>query len=307
MSKRCMVHGCENRSHQGCFVGDMCAPCYAMITSGDTSIRSTNFISKLKTIPASKYLTRALYRHRTGGIMEVKFTILPIPDSFNVNGYYYTKGSLDKAITAYKEKIADGRAPVMMGYPNPNIDDELPLALDLSKIIGQVTDIEFEDGKYVASVKFQRPTNEILDIINNKSSYAVGLNKTGQITENREVHDINILSASLALDPRLENTRTTRERSKRMNMTNEPMACKEQEISAEITTYGTLIETTFELLRQLEDKINPVLSADCIKTPEEDTKLPRLESQLGNWLHDQNIKIESANETLRNLCRRVRL
>lgn len=53
MSKRCMVHGCENRSDQGCFVGDMCAPCYAMITSGDTSIRSTNFISKLKTITES--------------------------------------------------------------------------------------------------------------------------------------------------------------------------------------------------------------------------------------------------------------
>lgn len=239
--------------------------------------------------------------------MEVKFTVIPIPDSFNVNGYYYTKESLDKAITAYKEKIAEGRAPVMMGYPNPNIDGESPLALDLSKIIGQVTDIEFEDGKYVASVKFQRPTNEILDIINNKSSYAVGLNKTGQITENREVHDINILSASLVLDPRLENTRTTRERSKRMNMTNEPTACKEQEIPAEIVTYETLIENTFELLKQLEDKINPVLSADCIKAAEEDTKFPRLESQLGNWLNDQNIKIESANETLRNLCRRVRL
>lgn len=136
--------------------------------------------------------------------MEEKFIVAPIPDSFNVNGHYYTKESLDAAITAYKEKIADGRAPVMMGYPKPNVDGVLPLDIDLSKIIGQVTDIEFEDGKYVASVKFQRPTKEILDIINNKSSYSIGLNKTGQIKANREVYDINILSASLALDPRLE-------------------------------------------------------------------------------------------------------
>lgn len=92
-----------------------------------------------------------------------------------------------------------------------------------------------------------------------------------------------------------------------MNMTNKPTACKEQEIPAEIIKYETLIENTFELLKQLEDKIYPVLSADCIKAAEEDTKPPRLESQLGNWLNDQNIKIESANETLRNLCRRVML
>ena len=65
----------------------------------------------------------------------------------------------------------------MMGYPKPNIDGALPLDIDLSKIIGQVTDIAFEDGKYVASVKFQRLTKEILDIINNKSSYSIGLSK----------------------------------------------------------------------------------------------------------------------------------
>lgn len=92
-----------------------------------------------------------------------------------------------------------------------------------------------------------------------------------------------------------------------MNMTKEPMTCKEQEIPAEIIKYDTLIKNTFELLKQLEDKINPVLSADGIKEADEDTKGPRLESQLGNWLNDQNIKIESANETLRDLCRRVML
>jgi hypothetical protein len=92
-----------------------------------------------------------------------------------------------------------------------------------------------------------------------------------------------------------------------MNMANEPMACKEQEIPAEIRRNETLIENTFELLKQLGEKINPVLSADCIKSSGEDEKPPRLESQIGNWLNDQNIKIESANETILDFCRRVRL
>ena len=92
-----------------------------------------------------------------------------------------------------------------------------------------------------------------------------------------------------------------------MNMMNEPMACKEQEIPAEIRRYETLIENTFELLQQLGEKINPVLSADCLKSAREDIKTPRLESQLGNWLNDQNIKIELANEKLSDLCRRVML
>ena len=56
------------------------------------------------------------YRHiKHGEHMEEKFTIVPIPDSFNINGHYYTKESLDSAIIAYKEKTANGIAPVMMG------------------------------------------------------------------------------------------------------------------------------------------------------------------------------------------------
>ena len=92
-----------------------------------------------------------------------------------------------------------------------------------------------------------------------------------------------------------------------MNGLNEPTACKEQEITAEIRRHETLIETTFELLKQLESKINPVLSGDCVKQDCENKEAPRLESQIGNLLNDQNGKIESANETLRDLCRRVRL
>ena len=92
-----------------------------------------------------------------------------------------------------------------------------------------------------------------------------------------------------------------------MNESNEPMACKEQEIPAEIKRSEILVENTFDLLKQLESKINPVLSGDCIKAESENAKTPRLESQIGNWLNDQNRKLESVNEVLHDLCRRVRL
>lgn len=88
---------------------------------------------------------------------------------------------------------------------------------------------------------------------------------------------------------------------------NEPMACKEQEIPAEIMRNETLVETAFELLKQLESKINPVLSCESVKQDCEDKEALRLESQIGNWLYDQNRKLESINEMIRDLCRRVRL
>lgn len=88
---------------------------------------------------------------------------------------------------------------------------------------------------------------------------------------------------------------------------NEPMACKEQEIPVEIRRYETLVENTLELLKQLEEKINPVLSPDCVKSCDENAKDVFFESRIGNWLNDQNGRIESVNETLRDLCQRVRL
>lgn len=96
-------------------------------------------------------------------------------------------------------------------------------------------------------------------------------------------------------------------RRKKMNESNAPTACKEQEIPAEIKRNETLVKNTFELLEQLESKINPVLSCDCLKSESENEKTPQLESQIGNWLNDQNRKLESVNEVLRDLCQRVRL
>ena len=43
----CIVKGCTNRKDQGTFVGDICAPCYRMITEGALNIPSRNFIAEL--------------------------------------------------------------------------------------------------------------------------------------------------------------------------------------------------------------------------------------------------------------------
>ena len=47
MSEKCIVFGCTNKKSQGSFVGDICAPCYKIITDGDLKQPSTNFIHKL--------------------------------------------------------------------------------------------------------------------------------------------------------------------------------------------------------------------------------------------------------------------
>jgi hypothetical protein len=45
--KRCIVKGCTNQSDQGMFIGEICIPCYKMITTGDASKPSTNFIHQI--------------------------------------------------------------------------------------------------------------------------------------------------------------------------------------------------------------------------------------------------------------------
>ena len=44
---KCIVKGCPNRKEQGTFVGDICSPCYHMITEGVTDMPSRNFIAEL--------------------------------------------------------------------------------------------------------------------------------------------------------------------------------------------------------------------------------------------------------------------
>lgn len=46
-SNECMVKGCTNKKHEGNFVGDMCVPCYEMITTGEIKYGKT-FIHDLR-------------------------------------------------------------------------------------------------------------------------------------------------------------------------------------------------------------------------------------------------------------------
>jgi len=34
MRDECIVYGCTNKKHQGMFMGDICAPCWGIITTG---------------------------------------------------------------------------------------------------------------------------------------------------------------------------------------------------------------------------------------------------------------------------------
>ena len=43
--RKCIVHGCENRTGQGYFIGDLCCPCYHMLQSGSITYGDT-FIHK---------------------------------------------------------------------------------------------------------------------------------------------------------------------------------------------------------------------------------------------------------------------
>lgn len=45
--KRCLVHGCPNDSDAGGFVGDLCAPCHDMITTGVVGHGET-FVHKMR-------------------------------------------------------------------------------------------------------------------------------------------------------------------------------------------------------------------------------------------------------------------
>lgn len=39
--KECIIHGCINKKSQGNFVGDLCVPCYEMITTGKVKYGDT--------------------------------------------------------------------------------------------------------------------------------------------------------------------------------------------------------------------------------------------------------------------------
>ena len=46
-NQECIVYGCTNKKYEGNFVGDMCVPCFNMITNGTPEQPSNNFIHQL--------------------------------------------------------------------------------------------------------------------------------------------------------------------------------------------------------------------------------------------------------------------
>ncbi len=44
---KCIVSGCTNHAHEGRFMGDLCSPCYTMLTSGTIS-GGTTFIHAMR-------------------------------------------------------------------------------------------------------------------------------------------------------------------------------------------------------------------------------------------------------------------
>ena len=94
---------------------------------------------------------------------------------------------------------------------------------------------------------------------------------------------------------------------KRMNVPTDPTTtCKEQEIPIEIKRFEILIENTFELLKQLEGRIEPILGVHCDKVTE-NNKDVSLESPIGKWLNLQNEKLEKINYDLDIFSQRVKL
>ena len=41
MPTKCIVKGCNNRPHEGTFVGCLCSPCYTMLRTGNVSFGGT--------------------------------------------------------------------------------------------------------------------------------------------------------------------------------------------------------------------------------------------------------------------------
>jgi hypothetical protein len=71
MKKKCVVLGCENYPEYGEFIGDICAPCHAMISTGDFRHGTTIFHDMF-----NKYALAEYYPSTTQVNLENFFKIL---------------------------------------------------------------------------------------------------------------------------------------------------------------------------------------------------------------------------------------
>lgn len=91
-----------------------------------------------------------------------------------------------------------------------------------------------------------------------------------------------------------------------MEKLNESTACKMQEIPTETERLEELVSQTVSLISEVQCRIAPIL-ADSIEADCPRENAARGESPLGNWLKDRNESLESINNSLKIILRRIRL
>lgn len=57
-NNKCIVYGCRNHKNEGMFVGEMCSPCYSMITTGKIT-HSDSFLNRITSLESEN--TRITY------------------------------------------------------------------------------------------------------------------------------------------------------------------------------------------------------------------------------------------------------
>ena len=90
-----------------------------------------------------------------------------------------------------------------------------------------------------------------------------------------------------------------------MEKLNDPVACNAQEIPTEMKRLEELISQTASLISEVQSRIAPILADSTEDGPRENAA--RGESPLGNWLKDRNESLESINDSLKIILRRIRL
>lgn len=86
----------------------------------------------------------------------------------------------------------------------------------------------------------------------------------------------------------------------------DPTACQAKEIPTEMKRLEELISQTTSLISEVQSRIAPIL-ADSTEKDCQHENAARGESPLGNWLKDRNESLESINDSLKNILRRIRL
>lgn len=61
---KCIVKGCKNHSNEGKFVGDLCAPCFSMLSTG-VAARGETFVADLQRDSSELQMIKSLFRNLT--------------------------------------------------------------------------------------------------------------------------------------------------------------------------------------------------------------------------------------------------